>query len=141
MWKVADARRAHGRPRQPSRLRGDIGTRFCAFVPRIRIVEPLAVIVSHQTATRIAPRRGTARVGDGAGVRAGEGNEYARVRAWTGRAAMSRATSTGVPHVETSGTHRTRVSEMRGAGAATPPAPPPARRALAPRRPGLTGGG
>jgi hypothetical protein len=39
------------------------------------------------------------------------------VRSWTGRAATSRATDSGLPAVVTSGTHRTRVSEMRDAAA------------------------
>jgi hypothetical protein len=55
----------------------------------------------------------------------------ARARTWTGRAVTLRATSSGVPHVETSGTRRTRVSEMRDDRAAAPPAPlrrVPARR-------------
>ena len=38
--------------------------------------------------------------------------------AWTGRAATSRATDSGLPHLITAGTHRTRVSEMRLAAAA-----------------------
>jgi hypothetical protein len=65
----------------------------------------------------------------------------ARTRTWTGRAALSRATSTGVPHLVTSGTHRTRVSEMRAGGAAAPPASAPARRALARRAPETPGRG
>jgi hypothetical protein len=36
-----------------------------------------------------------------------------RVRSWTGRAATSRVTDSGLPRLVTSGTHRTRVSEMR----------------------------
>jgi hypothetical protein len=60
-----------------------------------------------------------------------------RVRSWTGRAATSRATASGVPHVVTSGTRRTRVSEMRDAGAAAPP--PSTRRALARRLPRSSG--
>jgi len=61
-----------------------------------------------------------------------------RVRAWTGRAAMSLSTDSHVPTLVTAGTRRTRVSEMRLAertsddrlGAAPPrPLPPsPARR-------------
>lgn len=64
---------------------------------------------------------------------------------WTGRAATSRATDSGVPHFVSAGTRRTRVSEMRIAAArdgfrsangarTTPPAVPPApltRRRLA----------
>jgi hypothetical protein len=41
----------------------------------------------------------------------------ARARSWTGRAAMSVATDSGLPHLVTAGTHRTRVSEMRGTAA------------------------
>jgi hypothetical protein len=69
---------------------------------------------------------------------------------------MSRATDSGVPHVVTSGTHRTRVSEMRDAAArsgrpsthvvrearTTPAAGTPAtspRRALARRLPEHSG--
>jgi hypothetical protein len=58
-----------------------------------------------------------------------------RVRSWTGRAVTARATASGVPHVVTSGTHRTRVSEMRDARAALPPVTASTRRALARRRP------
>ena len=35
------------------------------------------------------------------------------VPVWTGRAVTSRATESGLPHLITAGTHRTRVSEMR----------------------------
>ena len=38
-------------------------------------------------------------------------------RSWTGRAAMSGATDSGLPLLVTAGTHRTRVSEMRRAAA------------------------
>jgi hypothetical protein len=37
----------------------------------------------------------------------------AHVRSWTGRAATSRVTDSGLPRLVTSGTHHTRVSEMR----------------------------
>lgn len=60
---------------------------------------------------------------------------------WTGRAATSRATDSGVPHFVSAGTRRTRVSEMRiaaardgirsanGARTASPAVPPaPATR-------------
>lgn len=35
------------------------------------------------------------------------------VRAWTGRSALSTATTTSRPHIATAGARRTRVSEMR----------------------------
>jgi hypothetical protein len=41
----------------------------------------------------------------------------ARVRSWTGRAAMSWATDSGLPHLVTASTYRTRVSQMRLAAA------------------------
>jgi hypothetical protein len=77
------------------------------------------------------------------------------VRSWTGRAATSRATDSGLPHLVTAGTHRTRVSEMRTAAAAGrrhsvtgvpggPAAVAPAitaRRALARRRSDHIGSG
>ena len=37
----------------------------------------------------------------------------AGVRSWTGRSALSCVTDSALPHLTTSGTHRTRVSEMR----------------------------
>ena len=52
----------------------------------------------------------------------------ARVRSWTGRAAMSVATDSGLPHLVTAGTHRTRVSEMRLAAARTGRPPTTQRR-------------
>ena len=77
------------------------------------------------------------------------------VPAWTGRAVTSRATDSGLPHLITAGTHRTRVSEMRAAAApdgrrsvtgasARPAAIPPAiaeRRDLARRLPEHRGSG
>lgn len=35
------------------------------------------------------------------------------VRAWTGRSALSTATTTSRPHIATAGARRTRVSDMR----------------------------
>jgi hypothetical protein len=35
------------------------------------------------------------------------------VRVWTGRSALSAATTTSLPHIATAGARRTRVSEMR----------------------------
>lgn len=69
--------------------------------------------------------RPTVSVGRRAGVPAGD-----VVRSWTGRSALSRVTDSALPHLVTSGTHRTRVSEMRLAAGRR------ARRSLgAPARP------
>ncbi len=35
------------------------------------------------------------------------------VRVWTGRSALSAATTTSLPHIATAGARRTRVSDMR----------------------------
>jgi hypothetical protein len=62
------------------------------------------------------------------------------VRSWTGRAATSRATDSGLPHVVTAGARRTRVSAVRAAAAAdggragAPARPAAAAPAVAPRR-------
>jgi hypothetical protein len=79
----------------------------------------------------------------GAAALAGTAASTARARTWTGRAATSRATDSALPHLVTAGTHRTRVSEMRGP-AATPAAgtsAPSARSALARRLPEHPGTG
>ena len=51
--------------------------------------------------------------------REGEVIAFRGVRSWTGRSAMSCATDSALPHLVTSGTRRTRVSEMRLAAAGT----------------------
>lgn len=45
--------------------------------------------------------------------RADEAAMLLDVRAWTGRSALTSATTTALPHFATAGTRRTRVSEMR----------------------------
>jgi hypothetical protein len=54
------------------------------------------------------------RVQESHGSRGGHARRgMTRARSWTGRAAMSRSTSSLVPSFVTAGAHRTRVSEMR----------------------------
>jgi hypothetical protein len=47
------------------------------------------------------------------GVRGGSRPAPLDVHAWTGRSALSSATTTSRPHIATAGARRTRVSEMR----------------------------
>ena len=85
--RIGDATFAHLHTRLPTRIRA----------------HHMALALSQSTTLR-----GSRRI-----ERAWRRPAAAGARSWTGRSALSSVTDSALPHLVTSGTHRTRVSEMR----------------------------